>query len=63
MIALFINDITLEGILEEQYQLSKEANISISDSNNLVDFERKAYLGKILRDERKKEEYLNKYKK
>ena len=37
-------------ILEEQYHLSKRANISISESNEMTDFERR-YMLKLLIDD------------
>lgn len=51
---------TLVNIVNEQYYLSKHANITISDSELLPDFEREAYLDMILSDLKKeKNKYSN----
>jgi hypothetical protein len=42
------------SLYEEQYYLSKECGISISESNEMFDVERKMFLGFLIRD--KKEE-------
>lgn len=44
----------LEDLIHVQYVLAKHANISISESNGLPDFEREVYLS-LLIDEIKKE--------
>jgi len=49
---LFCSDISLDGILREQYQLAK-CGIGIAESENMADFERYVYLSlysKELRD-------------
>jgi len=41
---------SLLDIIKEQYYLSKHANIPISDSQGIPDFEREAYLSLIIKD-------------
>lgn len=41
---------TLQSITEEQYYLSSKAGISISESNNLPDFEREAFVNMVVKD-------------
>ena len=41
---------TLQSITEEQYYLSSKAGISISESNNLPDFEREAFANMVIKD-------------
>lgn len=55
---MFSNDCSIESVLKEQYQLSKECNIPPSESDNLPDFERAVYLNYVLQD--KKKEYDSK---
>ena len=40
----------MESLVEEQYLLSKHAGINISESMELADFEREAYVNLVLRD-------------
>ena len=40
----------MESILIEQYQLAKNANISLIESNELTEFEREAYINLLVRD-------------
>jgi hypothetical protein len=51
-------DCSLNSIIEEQYQLSKNVNISIVESGELIDFERLAYISLLVRDKRKENEIL-----
>jgi hypothetical protein len=44
------NGITLQSITEDQYYLSSKAGISITESNNLPDFEREAFINMIIKD-------------
>lgn len=41
---------SLHSITEDQYYLASKANISISESNNLPDFEREAFINMIIKD-------------
>lgn len=54
--SIFTCDTNMDNILEEQYVLSKHANISFVDSNNMPDFERQALVGMLMRDVKKEEE-------
>lgn len=46
------------NILREQYYLAKHANIPVSDSEQLPDFEREAHINFIQYDIRKRKEQL-----
>jgi len=46
--------------VEEQYYLSKLANISISETNQLPDFEREIYANLLARDLKEEAERLEK---
>jgi len=48
----------LENIIEEQYQLARKAGISITESNDMADFERDAYLNLLIRDLKKEAKQL-----
>ena len=52
-------DCSLNSIIEEQYQLSKNINISLQESGDLPDFERIIYVNLLLRDKKKEEESLS----
>jgi len=41
---LFCNDISLDGLLREQYYLARKCGISVSESEHMADFERYVYL-------------------
>ena len=56
-----IIDNTLVNIIKEQYHLSKHANINISETNNMPDWEREAYISLLIKD-MKDEEEMAKYK-
>jgi hypothetical protein len=47
---------TIQSITEEQFYLASRAHISISESNELPDFEREAFVNLILRDIKQQEE-------
>jgi hypothetical protein len=57
--SLILSGTSLEKILEEQYYLSSKANISISDSNNMADFEREIYVGLLTKDLKNKKGLLD----
>lgn len=48
------------SVLEEQFYLSKKAKISISDSNNIAEFEREIFVNMLLKDIKKEQEALEK---
>lgn len=52
-------DCSLNSIIEEQYQLSKNINISLEESGNMPDFERIIYASLLLRDKKNEEESLS----
>jgi len=41
---------TLDGIIDDQYWLSRRAHISISESNEMAEFERLFFVSLLLRD-------------
>jgi len=41
---------SLQSITEDQYYLASRAHISISESNDLADFEREAFVNILIRD-------------
>jgi len=43
-------DTTLQNIIEEQYYLARKAGISLTESSQLPDFEREAYINLLKRD-------------
>ena len=49
----------LGQIMEEQFFLASKAHISISDSNNLPDFERERYVGLLVKELREKKKALD----
>jgi hypothetical protein len=49
----------LESILQEQYFLARGANISIQDSNNMPEFERKMIVGMLSKDLKEEAEAYN----
>lgn len=59
IVKLFSLDCSLNSVIEEQYYLAKDANISLNESGNLPDFERQAYISLLLRDRKKEIEAMN----
>ena len=47
---------TLQSITEDQYYLASRANLPISESNELADFEREALLNLVIKDIKNKTE-------
>ena len=41
---------TLDGIIDDKYWLSRRAHISISESNEMAEFERLFFVSLLLRD-------------
>jgi len=39
----------LHGIIEDQFYLAHQSNISVSESQNMADFEREAYVSLLIR--------------
>ena len=54
LIKLFINDVSMEKIIEQQFQLSKYANINISESEFISCLDLDAYYSLLVRDEKNK---------
>lgn len=50
---------SLESLTYEQFQLSRHANISLSESSLLPEFEREAYVNMLLREMRKEVEAMS----
>ena len=40
----------IQSITEDQFYLASRAHISVSESNNLADFEREAFMSLIIKD-------------
>ncbi len=58
MIRLFTSDVSMQSILESQYYLSSKANISLSDSNSLPEWERVFMVNQLLKElDQKKKSY------
>jgi hypothetical protein len=49
----------MESIVAQQYQLSKHAGISISESLQMAEFEREAYLNLLVRDIKREAESIS----
>lgn len=47
---LFIADVTLNGIIEEQYHLAKKCGINYSETENMADFERFILVSLLMKD-------------
>ena len=59
---MFCDDCSLPDILRQQFQLSRRANISISESEMMADFEREVYINLLLEDLKREEEQAENYK-
>ena len=46
----------MENLLREQYKLSREANISITESDMMPDFERQVHVNLLLEDKKREQE-------
>lgn len=58
---MFCDDCSLSDILRQQFQLSRKANINISESEEMADFEREIYINLLLEDlKREREQIENK---
>lgn len=51
-----------QNILEQQYYLASKVGIPISDSNNMADFERLAFVNMYMKEMKKRKEALDKIK-
>jgi hypothetical protein len=40
----------IQSLTEDQFYLASKAHISISESNEMADFEREAFMGLVLKD-------------
>lgn len=40
----------IQSITEDQFYLASRGHISLSESNNLADFEREAFMGLVIKD-------------
>lgn len=60
LIKLFLNDIDMENLLREQNKLAKECNISITESNEMPDFEREIHVNFLIKDKKEEQEALSK---
>jgi len=52
LINLFTVDVSVEYIVEQQFQLAKYGNISISETESMADIDRNAYYSLLVRDEK-----------
>jgi hypothetical protein len=55
---LFCSGLSLDVVITEQFYLSKRAGISISESNEIPEFEREAYINLLIKDIRKETEQV-----
>ena len=62
IIKLFCDDCSLADILRQQFQLSRKANINISETEMMADFEREVYINLLLEDLKREKEQLENYK-
>lgn len=53
------SDCDIESIIQEQYFLARGANITITDSNRMPDFERKLIVGMLSKDLKEEAEAYN----
>ena len=60
---MLISDVTLNGIIEEQYYLAKKCGISYSESENMADFERFILVSLLMRDLKEKKKAMGSLKK
>lgn len=40
----------IQSITEDQFYLASRAHISVTESNNMADFEREAFMGLVVKD-------------
>jgi len=57
-----VGDVSLNGIIEEQYYLSKMCNVSYSETENMADFERFILVSLLMKDLKEEEKALKKNK-
>lgn len=57
---MFTNDCTLESVLRQQYKLASKANINISESDELIDFEREIYINLLIEEIKAKNKEMEK---
>lgn len=56
MFALFASETSLKSILREQYELSRRAGISLTESDEMADFEREMFMNWLLDDVKRESE-------
>lgn len=49
-------EISIDRIIDDQYWLSRRANISVSESNEMAEFERLFFVSLLLRDIKEEKE-------
>lgn len=59
LLHLFTFDVSLKGIIQEQYELAKKG-ISLKESDELTEFEREAYISFVIEDKRREVELYTK---
>jgi len=59
MYHLFTFNVSIASIIQEQYILAKYCNISLTESENLTEFEREAYVNMHIADLKRKSESMD----
>ena len=54
-----MSDVTLNGIIEEQYYLAKKCGISYHESENMADFERFVLVSLLMKDLKEKQKNMD----
>ena len=57
---MFCGEYTFNSICEEQFYLAKDCNISITETENLPDFERRLYSSFLIKYKKARSKNLNK---
>jgi hypothetical protein len=55
-------NVDLDSIYEEQYVLSRKVNISISESNEMADFERQIFVNLYFKEKQEEQRHLERSK-
>ncbi len=55
---LITSGASMQSIMENQYYLARKANISISDSNNIPEFELMSLIGLLMKDLKQEKDAL-----
>lgn len=50
LIYVLCSGMNIQSITEDQFYLASRAHISVTESNNMADFEREAFMGLVVKD-------------